>query len=64
MGINVMTEPQSTGSKHKSVSADEDRQNHTLNNSQKYWTAFHRKTGKDRELNTINQHHLSCWFTE
>lgn len=39
MGINVMTEPQSTGSKHKFVSADEDRQNHTLNNSQKYWTA-------------------------
>lgn len=40
-----MSEPQSTGSKHKSITADEDRQNYTLNNSQKYWTA----NCKDRE---------------
>lgn len=39
MGINAMTELQNTGSKHKSITADGDRQNHTLNNSQKYWIA-------------------------
>lgn len=43
-----MTEPQSTGSKHKSITADEDRQNHTLNNSQKYWTANWQGQGRTK----------------